>query len=891
VPTKALVPDARPLTLGENLRPRLVRLILGAMEAVVLLLVVLSPWAFGGVHPISQFFLLGGVGVLLALWALRILVEWRVTAARCPTLLCLVGLFLLGVLQIAPLPQTTLEFLSPGTVALTRELLPTTPEQVAAGEPAGAAQAGRVISLDPGATRSFLVGLLAIIALFAVVRNNLASPDCLRRLAVVALANGALLALFGLVQFFSSPNQSVYWHLPTRGNVFGPFINRNHFACYANTCIGLGLGVLLSLRHAAGAGSDRAARRDLLGELPLFLSPRVLAVALVLALMIAATVVCLSRGGMVSLLAAGVACALLSLWRTRQPPRVWGGLLVAAAAAALVAWLSFQAVEARVGTLWRGEALEDARLKVWARVLPLWLEFPVWGTGFGTFVHVEPLSRAPGHARTIHYDHADNDYLQLLIEGGGVGLALALIGIAFLYRGGCRNYLRQRNARAASLSLGALFAVTAVVVHSFFDYGLHIPAIALLAATVAALATGARKAAPDAAPAPQAEAALTLGGLAPVVGAVGAVVLGLVLVQEGWCAAAAERYRLAAELCKPSDDVAVQARRRQYLRDAVALAPDDARLRLELAEAYHDAFEASEARHTRRARARQASAAVGGGHSLGALAPTPLAALTWGAALAQTDAAVQQSERRAREQDWAEYLQPSLECQVRARDLCPLLGQPHVRLATYAGRLAQSDGRAAYLRRAARLLPHDERIWFVCGARALDEGEPEEAWRCWRRSLECSPRYLVPIVTQGSQNLTPAELVAKVVPADPLLLYQAARTLDERAEAGAARRALLQAAIDQFAQHAPTTPDGLHARAHSYQQLGQTQQAIRAYRDLVEQAPENSAWRFEYAQLLHQSGRLSEARRELADLLRQDPGHSAARSLHRTLVEQLTEGD
>ena len=63
----------------------------GSMEAVVLALVALSPWAFGAVEPEAEFVLFAGVAVLLALWGARMLLEWRLRWAKCPVVLCLAG--------------------------------------------------------------------------------------------------------------------------------------------------------------------------------------------------------------------------------------------------------------------------------------------------------------------------------------------------------------------------------------------------------------------------------------------------------------------------------------------------------------------------------------------------------------------------------------------------------------------------------------------------------------------------------------------------------------------------------------------------------------------------------------------------------------------------------
>ena len=59
---------------------------------------------------------------------------------------------------------------------------------------------------------------MAVLMLFAVVRNNIDPAEGLRRLGIAALANGSLLAFFGLVQIFSSPPQTIYWSYRTAGN-------------------------------------------------------------------------------------------------------------------------------------------------------------------------------------------------------------------------------------------------------------------------------------------------------------------------------------------------------------------------------------------------------------------------------------------------------------------------------------------------------------------------------------------------------------------------------------------------------------------------------------------------------------------------------------------------
>src|SRR5713101_3858443 len=98
--------------------------------------------------------------------------------------------------------------------------------------------------------------------------------------------------------------------------------------------------------------------------------------------------------------------------------------------------------------------------------------------------------------------------------------------------------------------MGALFGFTALVVHSFVDFGLHIPAIAFLATVLCAhlCALGSARSQPikgrrrqtTGPPAEQAQDweqgqhSRPFGGLAPFVGAIGVVMFTIPAVYEGW---------------------------------------------------------------------------------------------------------------------------------------------------------------------------------------------------------------------------------------------------------------------------------------------------------------------------------------------------------------------
>src|SRR5205807_9979702 len=121
-------------------------------------------------------------------------------------------------------------------------------------------------------------------------------------------------------------------------------------------------------------------------------------------------------------------------------------------------------------TLWKGEAAQS-RLPLWAQTAVLARDFPVWGTGYGTFPYAEPLHQDSAEEAETTPEHAHNDYLEVLIEGGVPGLLLSLLAIGLVFRFGLRAMRLGARRTVRGLALGGLFGFTTLVIHSFGDFG------------------------------------------------------------------------------------------------------------------------------------------------------------------------------------------------------------------------------------------------------------------------------------------------------------------------------------------------------------------------------------------------------------------------------------
>jgi len=135
------------------------------------------------------------------------------------------------------------------------------------------------------------------------------------------------------------------------------------------------------------------------------------------------------------------------------------------------------------------------RIGLWKDGLKIVHDFRWFGTGMGTFKYVLPNYRSQldfldvnGVQRQAYWNFAHNDYLQLLIECGVLGFALALWAIYWTF-----EWLAEWRAQATSdagnpWALSCLGGVIALLLHSLVDFNLHIPANALVFCILLSLA-------------------------------------------------------------------------------------------------------------------------------------------------------------------------------------------------------------------------------------------------------------------------------------------------------------------------------------------------------------------------------------------------------------------
>lgn len=835
------------------------------MEAILIAAVIISPWLFGMVQPKFELALAVLVSVLGGLWAIKIVMTWRLNLAKEPVTICLGFLFLLGLMQVSPLPDGMLATLSPQTSRLYDELIPETSETLPGADGSAlnvtAQDAGRTISLYPETTRQALIRLLGLILLYLVVRNNLATIPVLRRLSYACLINGIALSLFGLVQFFTSSDPSqIYWSVESEGQVFGPFVNRNHFAMYLNLCFGLGLGLLVT-RHLKLNKRRPKKNEQVESFIGLFRDPTSTWITMGLIFMVGTLFFSLSRGGFLAWVLTGAVCAGFVLYRERSRigTAAAGISVTLALLFALVSFLGWDAVSSRMASILDVSELEAGRLTIWSRSLPVVEQFPILGTGIGTYSYIEPLYVHNADTVGIRYQYAHNEYLQFWIEGGTVALLLIVCMVVFSLRSGLKRYVASTRSHAG-LGIGLLFAFLSLAIHSFSEFGIHIPAIAFLATIVLALINTPSSAKPKKKTTPSkpldAQTDRPHQGLVPVIAAVSVALLIAILLHEN-----KRNYLVESALRENAQlqgvgDIASCERRVSIFRQIALMSPRHAEAQLELAQAQLDLFEI-----------RSAPESVG------------------------------QRRRQVFESD---HLYPAMKAAVRARNNCPLLPAPHLTMANYAYAFEEGEKPSAHLARVKKLSPVDPSLWFLCGQREYNSNI-ETAIESWRHSLSLAPNYLEPILNSCNSDLAPPRILNDVLPDHPELIVQAADYLfpyqpktddsiddSQSRENRKWRKLYLEKALRLFKQFEfKLTPEQLFAKAIVLQEIEEADEAGRAFQNAIRENSQNFQWRLKYAEFLIEENDLRRAKQQL-NILKDHP-YTAARAAELIKIVEAAE--
>ena len=290
-------------------------------------------------------------------------------------------------------------------------------------------------------------------------------PNLFPRLATLAklfAAYGAVVALFAVLQGLA-PDGKLYWIWPLEqgGLIYGPYVNHNHYAGLMEMLMPFPL-VLAATRFTNGN--------------------RKIAAAGIAALMAGSIFLSGSRGGMAAFVAQMVVLTVLLVRKSEgswKQPLMLGAFL--GVVIVFLIWIGGNELTRRLISI-HSEAREEinggVRLSIDRDCLRMLIKKPFLGWGLGAFPIVYPEFRS--FYTTFFVNQAHNDYLQLLVETGLAGFSIAIWFLVLLFRQAATKLTNWTETASGAMTVAALLGCVGILVHSFLDFNLQIPANAAL---------------------------------------------------------------------------------------------------------------------------------------------------------------------------------------------------------------------------------------------------------------------------------------------------------------------------------------------------------------------------------------------------------------------------
>ncbi|MFC1590677.1 O-antigen ligase family protein [Candidatus Omnitrophota bacterium] len=402
------------------------------IEACLIFLIIFTPFAYGAVLPWTIAVFEVTAGFMALLWFFKMLANGKFEFVRAPLTL-FIFLFIGYVFLQFLLSQNTVYGIR-NTVYGIQNIIPGT--------------------LYSWATKTELLKVISYALIFLVTLNTVKTERQIRRVLFTMIFVGFLLSLCYLMRYFGV-------RAPTG------IPNRDHFSAYLGMIIPLALGFLFIRDTGYGI------------RFPLFFSVIIMSVTLFFTM---------SRGGMISFIAALLALAGLTL--TRRSIKKKGRIIFAVMllVISVIVWMGAAPLMERILSIKAEVSSLDfgGRLFAWKGTAGIIRDYALFGTGLGTFNHIFPKYQ-PHEIITKHYTHAHSDILELISETGIPFFLLSVVcglwSVAWLYRRFCRRH----NPWVIALSVCFFSSLVSIFVHSFADFNLHKPVNAVLLSMILAL--------------------------------------------------------------------------------------------------------------------------------------------------------------------------------------------------------------------------------------------------------------------------------------------------------------------------------------------------------------------------------------------------------------------
>lgn len=391
----------------------------------------------------------------------------RSNSLRGPALLFTVFFIYLG-FQILPLPVFIVKLLSPAAYAFKTEF-------------GYGLFHDRFMSLSLAPFHTLREGLELLTYVFIgfLIIKTVTRSRQIKKILYVLIGMGVFEAVYGIFELFRDHPRLLFYKKEINLDfVTGTFVNQNHLTGYLEMIIPLSIGLIIvridSLQLIHNKWREKIvyfAGHGLAGNLFLVASAVVMSAAVVLSK---------NRSGFFLVFFSFILFFELTILYFRRIPFIREGIkFILKGVFVFIAIVAlYVGVGATLSRFSPEKLFQGDRTQYWSTLTEVIKDFPLFGTGLGTFASVYP-----GYESERTYGllfHAHNDYLEYFSELGIIGSVLFFGALILFFLTSFNAWKERRNPYMKGLGLGTIVALIVISAHSLTDFNLHIPANMLL---------------------------------------------------------------------------------------------------------------------------------------------------------------------------------------------------------------------------------------------------------------------------------------------------------------------------------------------------------------------------------------------------------------------------